>query len=403
VVAGLATADSITNPDQMFEKAGINLIKARATRVDTNRKIVELSDGSEIPYDKMVLAVGATQVVPALEGRDLDGVFTLRQVPDAEKIQAFLKERKPKRLVFIGAGFIGLETATLLSTSRPDYYDITVVGRRAHPLPFMLDTEMGLTAQEYLLEKGLYVKMGDEVTKIVGRDGQVSGVELASGQTLDADMVMLSVGARANLELAKDMGLEIGTFGIKVNKYLETSNPDILAGGDCTDKVHFITKKPVPAQIRGPAVIQGRLAAKRLAGHEIAFPGVLVSTTVKLFDKTFAGTGLTEAEAQDNEGFETVSAMVDSRSKHGMISGAKPWTLKLVFDKKTQKLIGGQIASDSQAPAKEIDTVSALILGEKTIPELTTFMCAGHPDCSSEPSLEPIAIAAEQCLQKLKG
>ena len=126
-----------------------------------------------------------------------------------------------------------------------------------------------------------------------------------------------------------------------------------------------------------------------------------MSTAVKLFDKTFAATGLTEVQAQDTEGIETVSAVVDSRSKHGMISGTKPWTIKLVFHKETQKLIGGQIISDSQAPAKEIDTVSALILGGKTIADLTTFICAGHPDCSSEPSLEPIAIAAEQCLQKL--
>jgi NADPH-dependent 2,4-dienoyl-CoA reductase/sulfur reductase-like enzyme len=387
----------------MFTNANINLIKARATRVDTDQKSVALSDGREVPYDKMILAVGATQVVPMLEGRDLGGVFTLRQVPDAEKIGAFLKERKPKRLVFIGAGFISLEMATLLSASRPDYYDITVVGRRAHPLPFMLDTEIGATVQEYLVEKGLRMKMAEEVTKILGGDGRVSGVELAGGQSLDADMVVVGVGARANLELAKEMGLETGQYGIKVNQFLETSNPDILAAGDCVEKTHFITKKPVAGQIRGPAVIQGRLAAKRLAGYGIPFPGVLMSTAVKLFDKTIAATGLTEAQAQDTEGFETVSAVVDSRSKHGMISGAKPWTIKLVFHKETQKLIGGQIISDSQAPAKEIDTVSALILGGKTIPELTTFICAGHPDCSSEPSLEPIAIAAEQALQKLKN
>ncbi len=401
-MAGLATADSITNPDKMFTNAGINLIKARATRVDTTQKMVALSDGREIPYDKIVLAMGASPVVPVIEGRDLDGVFTLRAVPDAEKIMGFLEQRKAKKLVFIGAGFISLEMATLLSASRPDYYDITVIGRRAHPLPFMLDTELGVRVQEYLIEKGLRMKMGEEVTKILGQDGRVSGVELTTGETIDADMVVLSVGARANLELAKDIGLEIGRFGIKVNKFLETSNPDILAAGDCVDKEHFITKKAVPAQLRGPAVIQGRLAAKRLAGYEIEFPGVLNNMAVKLFDKTIAATGLTEVQAQDIEGFETVSAMVDSRSKHGMIQGFKPWTIKLVFHKDTQKLIGGQILSDNQAPAKEIDTVNALILGGKTIADLTTLMCAGHPDCSSEPSLEPIAIAAEQALQKLR-
>ena len=122
---------------------------------------------------------------------------------------------------------------------------------------------------------------------------------------------------------------------------------------------------------------------------------------MRIFDKYIAATGFTDEQAQ-KEGFETVSTTVDSRSKHGMIPGVKPWTIKLVFDKKTQRLIGGQIISDSDAAVKEIDTVNALILGEKIIPELTTLMCAGNPDCSSEPSLEPITIAAEQALQKLK-
>lgn len=402
MVAGLATADSITNPDEMFSKAGINLVKARATRVDRQGKTVVLSDGGEASYDKLLLAVGASPNVPQIEGADLRGVFTLRNVPDAEAMIDFLKEKRPSKLVFIGAGFISLETATLLSASQANDCDVTVIGRRAHPLPFMLDAEFGNRLQEYLTQEGLGLKMGDEVTRITGKDGLVSGIELANGPSLDADMVVVSVGARPNVELAEEIGLEMGRFGIKVNKFLETSDPDILAAGDCVEKEHFITKKPVAGRIRGPAVIQGRLAAKRLAGHSIEFPGVLNSMAVKLFDKYAAATGLTESEAQDVEGFETVSAVVDSRSKHGMIEGMKPWTLKLVFKKDTQKLIGGQILSDSHPPVKTIDTVSALILGEKTIGDLTTFMCAGHPDCSSEPSLEPIAIAGEQALQKLK-
>lgn len=399
MVAGLATADSITNPNQMFANAGIDLIIAKATHVDTDKKTVELSDGRELPYDKLILGVGASPLIPPIEGAGLDGVFTLRTVPDAEKIRQFLEEKKAKRLVFVGAGFISLELATLLSAAKPDYH-MVVVELLGHPLPLMLDADMALKLQEYLVEKGFNMKMGEKVARILGQDGTVSGVELASGEKIDADMVLLSVGATPNLELAKDIGLEIGRFGITVNKFLETSNSDILAAGDCVEKEHFVTKKPVPAQIRGPAVIQGRLAAKRLAGYEIEFPGVLNNVAVKLFEKNIAATGLTEEQAQE-EAFETVSAIVDSRSKHGMIAGVKPWTLKLVFDRETQRLIGGQILSDSEAPSKEIDTVNALILGGKTIPELTTLMCAGNPDCSSEPSLEPITIAAEQCLQKL--
>jgi len=270
------------------------------------------------------------------------------------------------------------------------------------PLPLMLDKEMSDVVREYLEGKGLRIRTGVKVEKLTGREGKVAGVELSSGETVAADMVFMNVGVRPNTQLATDIGLEMGRFGIKVNAYQETSDPHILAGGDCVEKINFITGKPTPGQLRGPAVVQGRLAAKRLAGHEIAFPGVLDAGGCKMFDMTIAATGLTEENAT-REGFTPVSAVVDSRSKHGMIPGMKPWKLKLVFDKNTRKLIGGQIVSQDIAPAREIDAVTAFILGGKTISDLTTFTSACNPDISSEPSAEPITIAAEQALQKVKN
>jgi NADPH-dependent 2,4-dienoyl-CoA reductase/sulfur reductase-like enzyme len=402
VVAGVATVDSITNPDQMFTDAGINLIIARAAHADGEKKKVTLSDGREIPYDKLLLGSGASPMVPPIEGCDLEGVFSLRSAPDALNIRNFLEEENRRKLVLIGAGFTNLEVATLLASTKADHYDVTVIELLAHPLPLMLDAEMAVQIQEYLVEKGFKMKMGQKVVKILGQNGRVAAVELATGEKIDAQMVLLSIGVKQNLELAKDLGLEIGKFGVKVNKFLETSVPDVMAAGDCVEKQHFVTKRPVTGQLRGPAVIQGRLAAKRLAGYDIEFPGVTNNSAVKLFDKSIASVGLTEEGAQQ-EGFETISTTVNSRSKHGMIPGVKPWTLKLIFDKESHKVIGGQIISDSEAPVKEIDTVNALILGEKTIAELTTLMCAGNPDCSSEPSLEPITICAEQALQKLRA
>ena len=398
----MATVDAITNPDKMFTDAGINVIIARVTQAQGDKKTVTLSDGREIPYDKLLLGTGASAAIPAIEGRELEGVFTLRSAPDAVKIRDFLQERKAKKLVLIGAGFTNLEVATLLCETRQGHYDVTVIEILGYPLPLMLDSDMGAKVQEHLVEKGFTMKMDQKVTKILGKNGRVSGVELASGETIEAGMVLLGVGVRQNLELAKDLGLEVGRFGIKVNTFLETSVPHVMAAGDCVEKHNFITKKPVAGQLRGPAVIQGRLAAKRLAGYEIEFPGVLNNSAVRLFDKYIGSVGLTEEEAR-REGFEVFSTTVTSRSKHGMIPGVKPWTLKMMFHKTSQRVIGGQIISDSAAPVKEIDTINALILGEKTISELTTLMCAGNPDCSSEPSLEPITICAEQALQKLRA
>jgi len=399
-VAGLAAGESIVNPDKMFSDNGIEMVVDRVDSVDVQKKQIKTAGGRDIAYDKLMLATGSKPFVPPIPGADLEGVFTMRSLSDAEEIMGYLDKANPAKLLFVGAGFISLEVAALLKQVESKNYGIEIIELMDYPLPLMLDAELGEKIRDHLRENGFSLRMGQKVTKILGDNGRVSAVELDSGEKVDADMVFMNVGAKPNLELPKHMGLEMGQFGVKVNEFLETSNPDVLAAGDCIENYHFLTKKPVPIQLRGPAVIQGRLMAKRLAGYDIAFPGLLGNSAVKLFDKFVAATGFTETQAR-KEGFDPVSATVDSGSKHAMIPGMKPWTIKLVFDRGSQKLIGGQIISDSDAPVKEIDTVNALITGGKTIPELVTLMCAGNPDCSSEPSKEPITVAAEQALQKI--
>ncbi len=400
-MAGLATPDSIVVPDKKLEGAGINVCVAEVTKIDAETKKVMVSDSREFDYDKLFLATGSSSMIPPIEGKDLKGVMSLRGLPDAEKIKAFLAVDTTKKLVFIGAGFITMEIASLIAAADPDVYDITIVELFNRPLPLMIDKDMADPVTEYLEEKRIKILAGKKVEKILGENGQVTGVGLASGEKLDADMVFVNVGVRPNVKLAEDIGLEMGKLGIKVNEFQETSNPNILAGGDCVEKINFITKKPDPGRLRGPAVMQGRLAAKRLAGYDIKFPGVLNAGGCQIFDLVVAATGFTE-ETATKEGFETICATVESRSKHGMIPGMKPWKIKLVFDKKTHRIIGGQIVSRAVSPAKEIDTVTAFIMGKKTISDLTTFTSACNPDISSEPSMEPITIAAEQALQGVR-
>lgn len=399
-MAGLVANEKIVVPDKMLQGMGVNVVQQEVMKVDSKNKAVYTADGDEFNYDKLYLATGSSSFVPPLEGRDLDGVLTLRGLPDADRIKEFITKKNVNNVVFIGAGFISMEIASLLSDSESNNFNISVVELMDRPLPLMLDKDMADSVQLYLEEKGLNILTGKKVAKIIGEGGKVVGVQLDSGEIIKADVVFMNVGVRPNIELAKEIGLEIGRFGVKVNEYQETSDPDILAGGDCVEKFNFITKKPTPGQLRGPAVVQGRLAAKRLAGFDIKFPGVLDAGGCKIFDMTITATGFTEENAA-MEGIETVSAIVDSRSKHAMIPGTKPWKIKLVFDKKTQKVVGGQIVSHAIAPAREIDAVTAFILGEKTIEELTTFTSACNPDISSEPSAEPITIAAELALQKL--
>lgn len=385
----------------MLEAPGIHVIVEEVTQVDAAEQKVYLSDGRAFDYDKLFLGMGAKSIIPPIEGINLKGVFTLRGLEDAEKIRTYMAEKNPNRLLFIGAGFISLEVASLFASLAHGGKPVTIVEMMDRPLPLMLDADMAAPVVDYLKEKGLTLLTGKKVNRIFGSAGMVTGVELDSGETLETDMVFVNVGVRPNTELGEAMGLEIGDFGIKVNAFQETSDPHILAGGDCVEKINFVTGKPEGGQLRGPAVMQGRLAAKRLAGYDIRFPGVLNAGGCQIFDLVVTATGLTEAAARRHD-IETVSAAVDSRSKHGMIPGMQPWKIKLVFDRKSQVLIGGQIASHTVGPAREIDAVSAFILGKKTMSDLTTFTSACNPDISSEPSAEPITIAAEQALQKLK-
>ena len=336
-MAGLVTPDSIVIPDKKLQGAGINISVAEVTRVDAETKKVLVSDGREFDYDKLFLATGSRSFIPPIQGHELNGVMTLRGLDDAEKIKFFMADESIKKLVFIGAGFITMEIASLIAAANPGHYDITVVELFDRPLPLMLDKDMADPVKSYLEEKGIKILTGEKVETITGSNGNATGVTLGSGQNLDADMVFVNVGVRPNTELAQQIGLDMEPFGIKVNDFLETSDPDILAGGDCVEKKNFITQKPDPGRLRGPAVIQGRLAAKRLAGYDVKFPGVLNAGGCQMFDLVVAATGFTE-EAAAKEGIETVCAAVDSRSKHGMIPGMKPWRMKLVFDRKTEKI-----------------------------------------------------------------
>lgn len=386
----------------MLAGMGIRVLQDEVTRVDAGRKTVAVAGGETLSYDKLFLATGSSSFIPPLEGSSLEGVLTLRGLDDAARIRAYLEKNTPRNIVFIGAGFISMEIASLLAETSPGAFAITVIELMDRPLPLMLDKDMSDGVREYLEQRGLQIRTGAKVERLAGRDGAVVGVELATGEVLAADLVFMNVGVRPNTRLATEIGLEMGAFGIKVNAFQETSDPHILAGGDCVEKWNFLTGRPTPGQLRGPAVVQGRLAAKRLAGYAIPFPGVLDAGGCKMFDMTITATGFTEERAV-REGFAPVSAIVDSRSKHAMIPGMKPWKLKLVFDSATEKLIGGQIVSHAVAPAREIDAVTAFILGGKTAAELTTFTSACNPDISSEPSAEPITIAAEQALQKLRS
>jgi len=387
---GHVLADPSYKDDSIFTKPGINLVNVRAESIDRRRKMVRTADGKDYAYDKLVLATGARSIVPPIPGTDLPGVFTLRTSGSAIDILHWLNTKRVKSAVLIGGGAISIEVAYLAAQHG---IKITLVEMLAHILPNALDPDMSEGVESYMKEKGIDLHLSEQVNAIKG-DGQVEGVLIASGEEVKADMVIICAGAEPRSELAQKAGLEMGKLGLKVNRYLQTSDPDIYSAGDLIEYPSYITGKPIRGQLRPNAVIGGRIIAKNILGRVIEYPPLLNSFATKFFDKSIAGTGITESEAK-KEGINVVSALQASASKHSMMRGKEPYTVKLIFDKKDRRVIGGQIVSDSECPVKHIDTIAVAIQARWSALELASLRCAGQPELSPDPGMEPIAIAAE--------
>ncbi len=183
-MAGLAAGESIVVPDKMLKDAGINVVVDEVTKIDPEKKEVYTAGGKGFQYDKLYLATGSRPFIPPIEGKDLEGVVSLRGLGDAEKIKTFLSEKQPENIVFIGAGFISMEIASLLMENMPGKFNISIVELMDRPLPLMLDKDMADLVTEYLTEKGLNILTGEKVEKILGNNGKVSGVALESGKKI---------------------------------------------------------------------------------------------------------------------------------------------------------------------------------------------------------------------------
>jgi len=397
ICCGNVMVDPSYKNDRIFRDLGIELVNVRAVEIERKAKRVTTADGNTYPYDKLVLATGAKPVIPPIPGADRPGVFTLRTSGDAVSILHWINSRRVTKAVLVGAGAIGLEEAYLLSRQG---LDVSLIEMLDRVMPRSLDADMseGLVAD--MQAHGLNLKLGQRVVAIDGAD-TVEGVTLESGEQIEAGLLILSVGARANAKLAERAGLARGKLGVTVDECLRTSDPDIYAGGDLIEYRSHITGKPSLGQLRPNAVIAGRTIARNLLGYKTPYPALVNSLCTKCFDKSIGAAGITQEQAEQ-EGLRVVAAKQVSTSKHSMMNDRKPYTVKLVFDGESQKLIGGQIVSDSECPVRYIDVIALAIRCGLKASDLATFRAAGQPELSPDPGKEPIALAAENALREME-
>ncbi|MGN1328771.1 MAG: FAD-dependent oxidoreductase, partial [Eubacterium sp.] len=300
-----------------------------------NFKTGEVYDKS---YDKLLISTGAKPTKPQMQGVDMDNVFTLRTVEDTFKIKDFVDENKPKTAVVVGGGFIGLEVAENLNELG---VDVTILQRPDHLLN-TLDYDMATLVHSRFRKNGVKLKFG---VSVQGFEKAESGVDvlIKDEDPINADMVLLAIGVSPDSTLAKNAGLELGIKdSIVVNDRMETSAKDIYAVGDAVQVKHSITGNNAVISLAGPANKQGRIAADNICGGDSRYKGSMGSSVIKIFDMTVASTGLTEKLAKASE-IDYDRIVLSPMSHAGYYPGGRVMTMKVLFEKSTQRIIGAQI------------------------------------------------------------
>ncbi len=360
--------------------------EVRVTELDTGRQYSER-------YDDLVIATGSVPVTPPIpgsDGSDLNGVFAVHGLGDGERIRTHLETGRIASAVVVGAGYVGLETAEALMARG---VAVTVLDHAAAPMT-TLDPDMSEHVATAIKESGLGLILGDGLAELVPDDsGRVRAVRTTSGRRLDAELVILALGVRPEVALAEKAGIPLGPTGaIVVDRRMRTDTPGVWAAGDCVESTHLLSGRPVNVALGTHANKQGRVAGENIGGGYAAFPGVLGTAATKVCRTEVARTGLSTREASE-AGFGVVSVVVESTTRAGYYPDAAAIRVKLIAERGTGRMLGGQIVGYEES-AKRIDILATAIWNGMTAQEFFFADLSYAPPYS--PVLDPVVIAARQ-------
>jgi NADPH-dependent 2,4-dienoyl-CoA reductase/sulfur reductase-like enzyme len=344
-------------------------------------------------YDQLLIATGASPISPDIPGADAIDIFGVSTLESGLNIHRRLDKGDIKRAVVVGGGYIGLEMAEALVMCG---LEVSLISRPPQVMG-TLDEDMGALVSQALRDVGVTLFLGETVTAFETTAGKVTGI-VTDKRSLPGDILILGLGVRPNAALAAAAGIPLGEKGsIRVNERMETGIAGIWAAGDCAESFHLVSRKPFYVALGTVANRQGRVAGINLGGGYATFPGVMGTAVTKICQVEVARTGLQEKEIKAL-GLEHVSAVIKSRTKAGYYPGAGEITVKILAEKGSGRLLGGQIVG-MEGSAKRIDTLATALHAGFTVEEMINLDLGYAPPFS--PVWDPIVTAAREAAKNL--
>jgi NADPH-dependent 2,4-dienoyl-CoA reductase/sulfur reductase-like enzyme len=400
IFSSLESSDKDIIPDAGLSSAGVDLKIGEIISIDKEKKICKTAQGDEIGFEKLILALGSTPIVPKwLKGAELENVFTIPKNKEyLDKVLANLKECK--KIVVVGGGFIGVEMSDELNKAGKD---VTLVEILPHILELVFDEEIAIKAENLIKSRGVKIESGSGIKELLG-DKEVNGVLLNNGKKLEADAVILSMGYHTNTVLAEKAGIKTNEMGfIKTDKYMRTDNCNIFAVGDCASKRDFITGKVSGVMLASTACAEARIAGMNLykLSSVQTFSGTIAVFSTAFGETGFASAGLIEKQAI-KEGFDVVTATFEGLDKHpGTLPGTHRQIVKLIASKDSGVILGGEVVC-GPSTGEVVNIIGFAIQNRMTVNSVLTTQIGTHPLLTAPPTAYPIIKAAEMLVKKLK-
>lgn len=400
VYGTLKTVSKNIVPDNVMEQAGVNIIKKHVNKLDRKAKIITFDDGETLSYDKMILSTGSKPFVPPIPGATLRNVFCIQK--DPAYLQNFYEALEPAtNIIVIGGGFIGVEMAEQIAkmAAHSTPKNIRLIEMMPRCLMLACEEEYCETAENELREEGIEVMTNSQVKAILG-DTKVTGVELATGEVLSADVVVVGIGAAPNIDLAVEAGLTADPRnGVAVDEYLRTSDENIYSAGDCASKFSFLTGEPCGTRLASIAATEGTIAAGNLYDAKPRKTlGALGAFATKVGKRSIAAAGLTTQAAKQEKIEVIIGEAVASNMHPGSLPNAiADMKVKLLFRKDNQQIVGGHVCGGDSS-AELANAIAVAIQAKQTAHDLSVMQYATHPLLTASPVMYQLMVAADNAL-----